>query len=84
MVKITAYLNVASCLVTAHWYCKVTFRDEVSKCRRARLFDERIYIIFEDRIEQSAEIWFYVSNLTWITSRDEFFNCSVVKYFNIT
>ena len=60
-------------LVTANRYCKITFRDDVSKCRLAHLFDNGIHIVFEDGIEQSAEISSYVSDLTWITSRDEFF-----------
>jgi len=74
MVKTTACLDVTPCcLVTAHRYCKVTFRDDVSKCRLARPFYDRIHIVFEDGIEQSVEISSYVSNLTRITSRDEFF-----------
>lgn len=85
MVKITTYLDmVPCCLVTTHQYCKVTFRDDVSTCRLSRLFDHRIHIVFDDGIEQSAEISSYVSNLAWITSRDEFLKYSVVKCFNIT
>jgi hypothetical protein len=57
----------------------------VSKCRLAHPFYDRIHIVFEDGIEQSVEILSYVGNLTWITSRDDFFlNYSVVKCYNVT
>ena len=82
MVKITAYLDVAPCcLVTTHRYCKVTFRDDVSTCRLARLFDDGIHIVFDDGIEQSAEISSYVSNLAWSTSREEFLKLQRRKMF---
>ena len=67
MVKIAAYLYVVPCcLVSAHWYCKVTFRDDASKCRLACLLDDGIHIVFDDGIEQYAKISSYVNNLTWI------------------
>jgi hypothetical protein len=73
MVKITALLDVGPCyLVVTHRYYKVTFRDEVSQCRLTRLSADRIRIVFEAGIEQSAKILSNVGNLTWITSRDEF------------
>jgi len=82
MVKITDYLDMASCcLVTAHQYCKVTVRGDVSTCRLSRLFDHGIHIVFDDGIEQSAEISSYVSNLAWITSRDEFLKLQRRKMF---
>lgn len=53
----------------------------MSKCKLARLFDGGMHIVFEDGIEQSVEISYYVNNLTWITSRDEFFKLLRRKIF---
>ena len=53
----------------------------MSTCRLARLFDDGLHIVFDDGIEQSAEISSNVSNLTWITSRVEFLKLQRRKIF---
>jgi hypothetical protein len=53
----------------------------VSTCRLACLFGDAVHIVIDDGIEQSAEISSYVSNLTWITSRDEFLKLQRRKMF---
>ena len=53
----------------------------MSTCRLARLFDDGIHIVFDDGINQSAEISSYVINLTWITSREEFLKLQRHKIF---